>query len=97
MEQDKSMTGEQRELLRNAMLMQLADARPLGLRKNFLLMGCKTMAGFPMLTEREHDKHLRYLVAHGMIELDERDMNKGVEIYRITTEGIEWLDNEGLI
>ena len=91
------LTGEQRELLRNAMLMQLAAARPLGMRKNVLLMGCKTAAGFPLLTETEHDKQVRYLFSHGMIERDEREMNKETEIYRITPNGMEWLDSEGLI
>jgi hypothetical protein len=93
----KELTGEQRELLRNAILLQLHAARPLGMRKNFIYIGCKGSAGFPMLEEAEHDKQIRYLAAHGMIELDQRDMNKGVEIYRITANGVEWLDNENLI
>lgn len=91
------MTGEQRELLRNAILLQLHAARPLGMRKTFIYVGCKGSAGFPMLEEAEHDKQVRYLVAHGMIELDQREMNQSTEIYRITPKGVEWLDNEGLI
>ena len=91
------LTGEQRELLRNAILLQLAAARPLGMRKDYILVGCKGAAGFPLLTAAEYDKQIRYLVAHGMIELEERAMNQGVEIYRITLAGVEWLDSEGLI
>jgi hypothetical protein len=93
----KVLTGEQRELLRNAILLQLNAARPLGMRKNFIYIGCKQAAGFPALEEGEHDKQIRYLVAHGMVELDQREMGRSTEIYRITEKGVDWLDGEGLI
>lgn len=92
----KNLSTEQRELLRNAILLQLHAAAPLGMNTKFLLTGTKP-AGFQTLEQDEFDKQLRYLYSHGMIEPEDRAMNKSNRVYLITAKGTDWLDGQNLI
>ncbi len=92
----KELTGEQKELLRNAILLQLNAATPLGCKKLFLQNGVK-VAGFQMLTEDQFEAELRYLFSHGMQETQKREINRANPVYQITQKGVEWLDEQNLI
>lgn len=90
------MNEEAKERLRTAVLMQLAAARPVGLRVEPIRIGVK-LAGFQRLENNELEKQLRYLEAHGMISREERPMNKAVDIYQITQSGVALLDENFLL
>jgi len=91
------MDEKTKELLRDSILVMLHESRPLGLPRQLILNGVKTVGGFRMLEESDLDKQLRYLFAHKMVEPLDREMNKANEQYAITQAGIAWLDEQGLI
>jgi predicted transcriptional regulator len=92
----KEMTGEQRELLRNSILLALNARRPLGMPTGSILVAVKCN-GFQTLENDELEKQIRYLFSHGMIDVVDREMNRANVQYVITAKGVEWLDGQGLI
>lgn len=90
------MNEEAKEMLRDAILLQLDAARATGQRMGPLLVGAK-LAGFQTLDEQSLAKNLRYLEAHGMIERDDKTISKAVTVYLITDQGVAHLDEAGLI
>ena len=93
------LSEEAKELLRDAILMQLNSARNdqknIGRRIDSLHVGVK-LAGFQTLEKTELAKQLRYLESHGMIEREDKQISKSVDIYMITQAGIAYLDEQGL-
>jgi hypothetical protein len=90
------LTEETKEMLRNSILMQLAAARPVGLRTAPIHVGAM-LAGFQTLPAEELANQLRYLESHGMIERAEKEISKAVEVFMITEAGVAHLDESGLI
>ena len=90
------LNEEQKEVLRNSILIQLYAARSIGLRIEPIHIGVK-LAGFQMLEKEELAKQLRYLAAHRMVVLSDKEISKAVEIYLITEQGVAHLDESGLI
>ena len=91
-----TLNEEQKEMLRNAILMQLNAARATGLRTNPIMVGCR-LAGFQALEENDLAKNLRYLESHGLIARDDKTISKAVAVYLITDAGVAHLDEAGLI
>jgi hypothetical protein len=92
----KEMTGEQRELLRNSILMTLNARRPLGMPLDSVMIAVKCN-GFQTLEPAELEKQVRYLFSHGMVSPVDREMNRANAQYAITAKGVEWLDGQCLI
>jgi hypothetical protein len=90
------LTEESKELLRNAILMQLNAARATGLRLGPIHVGVK-LAGFQTLEQEELAQQMRYLEAHGLICRDKKAHTQSVDIYLITALGVDVLDESGLI
>lgn len=90
------LSEESKELLRNAILLQLNAARATGLRLGPIHVGAK-LAGFQTLEEEDLAKQMRYLEAHGMVERADKSISKAVEVYLITESGVAHLDESGLI
>jgi len=91
-----ALSEEAKELLRDAILMQLQAARPAGLKMEPIQLGAK-LAGFQTLGKEDLAKQLRYLEAHKMIDRADRTINKAVDLWMITQTGTAHLDDAGLI
>lgn len=87
---------EQKEILRNSILLALMARHPLSLSLESILIAVKCN-GFQTLDTVELEKQLRYLFAHQRIEPEDREMNKANVRYLITRAGISWLDEQGLV
>jgi hypothetical protein len=91
------LNEESKEILRTVILQNLHAARlgP-GLKAERLLLGAQ-MYGFQTLGKEDLAKQIRYLAAHGMVEAADREMNRAIDLYRITEAGTAWLDENNLI
>ena len=85
----------QRQLDREGILCDLAAARPHALPPETILRG-RRIAGAPVEAERLAQE-LEYLAGKNLIEQTRSAVSAGAIRYRITADGVDYLELEGLI
>lgn len=87
--------ADKRLQVRNALVSMIADSAGVGLPVETLVMGVRT-AGFPM----ERDAllaQLNYLQTKGLIAEHRSELSAGAVRWKVTAEGVEYCEREGLI
>ena len=89
-----TITSEQRELLRHAILLQLERASSMGLPVGTLRLGAR-MAGHDV--DAEHIKtELQYLEDQRLVEPTTKTISPENRRHRITADGRDYLATQGL-
>ncbi len=89
------MNAEQRLLLRQALLRQLAAAAPATLPPETLRQGA-ALAGF-RLEETALQAELEYLAGKGLVEIIPAALSHGLRRARLTAAGRDYLEAEQLL
>ncbi len=89
------MNAEQRLLLRQALLLQLAAAAPASLPPATLRHGA-ALAGF-RLDEAQLPAELDYLAGKNLLEITPAALSRGLPRARLTATGRDYLEAENLL
>ncbi len=89
------MTPEQKELLRHAILLQLEAASPASLPADTIFQGVK-LAGHSIGREIL-SKEMQYLGGKALLKETQKTITKGARRYQLTADGIDYLEEQGLV
>ena len=88
--------AQQRTQTRDAILQDLEAAAPISLRLETLGGGIRRVHAINV-TDGEIKKHLDYLIEKGLVEETASKISAGDKRYKLTGDGRDYLESEGLI
>ena len=88
--------AQQRTQTRDAILLDLEAAAPISLRLETLGGGIRRIHAIS-LTDAEIKKHIDYLVEKGLAQETASKVSAGDKRYKITGDGRDYLESEGLV
>ena len=91
----RTLTNEQKELLRDALLQTAHSAAPAGCTVRIFKSYARA-TGFRDLADEEIEREVLYLVDCGMLVALVKEMSAANKAWRITAKGTDHLETEGL-
>lgn len=86
--------AKQRQLFREILLIQLHETR-LPTAGRTLQLGAKVSGH--NVTEQQVDDELRYLEGKGLVTVHRNRLSRGQKTYELTSDGVDYLEEEGLV
>lgn len=91
------LNTQQKEMFRMTLLQALYECLPHSAKEAFLLQAATVVGCYTKAAEEDVRTHLAYLERKGLVRMSRSPLNAALVNWDITVEGIELLDEMGLV